>query len=53
MKCAMTYSREEKYDLVLGLYQLFQEIDINGDEHMEWSEFTQYIIDIVMGDQGK
>lgn len=53
MKCAMTVSPEEKADLVLGLYYLFQEIDINGDEHMEWSEFTQYIIDAVMGQQNK
>jgi len=48
MKCAMSVAPEEKADLVLGLYYLFQEIDINGDEHMEWSEFTQYIIDAVM-----
>lgn len=53
MKCAMVVEPEEKADLVLGLYHLFQDIDINGDEHMEWSEFTQYIIDAVMGGQGK
>ncbi|OMJ89930.1 hypothetical protein SteCoe_7819 [Stentor coeruleus] len=53
MKCAMTVAPEEKAELVLGLYYLFQEIDINGDEHMEWSEFTQYIIDAVMGQQNK
>lgn len=53
MKCAMAVSPEEKAELVLGLYYLFQEIDINGDEHMEWSEFTQYIIDAVMGQQTK
>lgn len=35
MKCAMTVAPEEKAELVLGLYYLFQEIDINGDEHME------------------
>ena len=23
MKCAMDYTKEEKYDLALGLYQLF------------------------------
>jgi hypothetical protein len=33
---------------VYGLNKLFAEIDINGDEHMEWSEFTQYIIDAVI-----
>ncbi|OMJ87796.1 hypothetical protein SteCoe_10448 [Stentor coeruleus] len=48
MKCAMNVSPEDRTELVLGLYYLFQEIDINGDEHMEWSEFTQYIIDAVM-----
>lgn len=53
MKCAMTVAPEEKAELVLGLYYLFQEIDINGDKHMEWSEFTQYIIDAVMGQQNK
>ena len=53
MKCAMSVAPEEKAELVLGLYYLFQEIDINGDEHMEWSEFTQYIIDAVMGQQNK
>ena len=53
MKCAMSVAPEEKAELVLGLYYLFQEIDINGDEHMEWSEFTQYIIDAVMGQQSK
>lgn len=53
MKCAMSVAPEEKAELVLGLYYLFQEIDINGDEHVEWSEFTQYIIDAVMGQQNK
>lgn len=23
-----------------GLIKLFQDIDINGDGHMEWAEFT-------------
>ena len=53
MKCALNVADEEKADLVLGLYYLFQEIDINGDEHMEWSEFTQYIIDAVMSQQNR
>jgi hypothetical protein len=48
MKCAMNHFPEEKYDLVHGLCRLFAEIDINGDKHMEWTEFTQYIIDAVM-----
>lgn len=51
MKCALNVAEEEQMDLVLGLYYLFQEVDINGDEHMEWSEFTQYIIDTVINQQ--
>ena len=38
-------------DLVYGLAKLFNDIDINGDEHMEWSEFTQYIIDSVLEEE--
>ncbi len=41
-------SEEEKYELVHGALKLFSEIDINGDAHMEWSEFMQYIIDAVL-----
>ncbi len=38
---------EEKYELLYGAMKLFSEIDINGDQSMEWSEFMQYIIDAV------
>ncbi|CDW71705.1 UNKNOWN [Stylonychia lemnae] len=41
-------SEEEKYELVHGALKLFSDIDINGDAHMEWSEFMQYIIDAVL-----
>jgi len=41
-------SDDEKYELVHGALKLFSEIDINGDAHMEWSEFMQYIIDAVL-----
>ncbi len=51
MKSAMYHTLEEEYDLVHGLCKLFNEIDINGDQHMEWKEFTQYIIDAVMQNQ--
>ena len=44
----MNFPIEEKYDLINGLCRLFAEIDINGDNHMEWTEFTQFIIDAVM-----
>lgn len=40
MKCAIVHPNEEKYELVNGLIKLFHDIDINGDRHMEWSEFT-------------
>lgn len=48
MKDQTPHKEYEKYDLVYGLCWLFDEIDINGDLHMEWQEFTQYIIDEVM-----
>ena len=40
----------EKTDLVYGLHKFFCEIDFNGDGHMEWAEFTQFIIDKVEGE---
>jgi hypothetical protein len=40
MKAAVNHSEKDRYDLVYGLQKLFSEIDINGDEHMEWAEFT-------------
>lgn len=51
MKAAIDHKEEDKYDLVYGLLKLFNEIDINGDQHMEWAEFTQYIIDAVIQSQ--
>jgi len=40
----------DEANLVYGLYKFFCEIDFNGDEHMQWEEFTQFIIDTVEGD---
>ena len=40
MKSAMSLKPEEEFDLVHGLCKLFDEVDINGDHHMEWKEFT-------------
>lgn len=37
----------EKEDLVVGLIELFKEIDINGDGDMQWDEFADYIIQAV------
>jgi hypothetical protein len=34
-----------KYYFVSDLIKFFQAIDINGDGHLEWSEFTEYIIE--------
>ena len=48
MLCVLEFKEEEKFEIVQGLTQLFQEVDINDDKHMEWKEFTQYIIDSVM-----
>jgi WD40 repeat protein len=44
----------DELNLVYGLYKLFLEIDFNGDGTMQWNEFTQFIIDTVMGEnEGK
>lgn len=40
MKSAITHKYEDRFKLVNGLIKLFDDIDINGDKHMEWSEFT-------------
>jgi hypothetical protein len=40
-----TSNEEQTYELIYGIYQLFQEVDINGDGNLEWSEFMQYIVD--------
>ena len=34
--------------LVRNLMELFEEIDVNGDELLEWVEFTNHIIDLGM-----
>jgi hypothetical protein len=43
----LTYSEEEKVDVVNGSIKLFHDIDINGDSRLEWKEFNQYVIDQV------
>ena len=40
LQCAIPHPPEEKYELVNGLIKLFNDIDINGDGGVEWSEFT-------------
>jgi len=44
-----THDDAERYELMYGCFNLFAEVDINGDGNMEWSEFMQYIIDAVDG----
>ena len=53
MKKEISYNLNDPMDgsnLVYGLYKFFCEIDFNGDGHMQWEEFTQFIIDTVEGD---
>ena len=38
----------DKVVLVRNLMELFREIDVNGDEDLEWVEFTNHIIDLGM-----
>ena len=39
---------ENEVVLVRNLIELFKEIDVNGDEDLEWVEFTNHIIDLGM-----
>ena len=53
MKKEISYIITDPLDivnLVYGLYKFFCEIDYNGDGHMQWEEFTQFIINTVEGD---
>lgn len=38
---------DEYFELVFGLCRMFNEIDINGDGTMEWTEMLQFLIDTV------
>jgi len=45
----LDYNKEdevEKIEVALDLIDLFKEIDVNGDETMEWEEFSNYIIEL-------
>lgn len=37
---------KDKVSLVNSLNELFAEIDVNDDKHLEWDEFSNYIIEI-------
>lgn len=45
---------EDQVSLVSSLNELFAEIDVNDDKHLEWDEFSNYIIEIGLAqkDQG-
>ena len=49
LPCNLTDPMDEA-NLVYGLYKFFKEVDFNGDNQMQWNEFTQFIIDKVEGD---
>jgi hypothetical protein len=36
----------EERRLVQSLIDLFEQIDVNGDQHLEWKEFTNHIIEL-------
>eukprot|EP01022_Parablepharisma_sp_SALTPOND_P017929 TRINITY_DN2914_c0_g1_i1.p2 TRINITY_DN2914_c0_g1~~TRINITY_DN2914_c0_g1_i1.p2 ORF type:complete len:945 (-),score=108.06 TRINITY_DN2914_c0_g1_i1:6739-9573(-) len=49
MLCNLQHStKEEEKRLVLSLIDLFEQIDVNGDQHLEWKEFTNHIIELGM-----
>ena len=43
----------ERLELIHGLIKLFNQVDINGDLLMQWTEFIQYIIDAVSSESIK
>ncbi len=49
MMCNLQHNtKEEEHRLVLSLIDLFEQIDVNGDQHLEWKEFTNHIIELGM-----
>jgi len=49
MLCNLQHNtKEEQKRLVLSLIDLFDQIDVNGDRHLEWKEFTNHIIELGM-----
>ena len=53
VESALEVKDTDTMNVVRALFRLFSEIDINGDGNMEWSEFTQYVIDTVFEESGK
>ena len=48
MRRVINIDKEKLIEFYLGLKKLFEDIDINNDKFLEWSEFTQYMIDVVV-----
>jgi hypothetical protein len=48
MRRVINIDKEKLIEFYLGLRKLFEDIDINNDKFLEWSEFTQYMIDVVV-----
>lgn len=48
MRRVISVDKVKILEFYLGLKKLFEDIDINNDKYLEWSEFTQYMIDIVV-----
>jgi hypothetical protein len=45
----LDYDRNDpklKLKLTLALIDFFKEVDVNGDESMEWEEFSNHIIEL-------
>lgn len=53
IECAIVSEKTDRVDVIRGLIRLFEDIDINGDGNMEWSEFTQYVVEIAREDRSK
>lgn len=48
MRRVLAIDKVKTLEFYMGLKKLFEDIDINNDTFLEWSEFTQYMIDIVV-----
>lgn len=53
MKRVVAIDKDNLIEFYIGLWRLFEDIDINNDRHLEWAEFTQYLIDTVAGKKKK
>lgn len=42
----LEYDRKSTKKLTLALIDFFKEVDVNGDQTMEWEEFSNHIIEL-------